>query len=329
MRRLLRRMRDWFRPKGGPAILMYHRIAKPDVDPWGLSVSPERFADQVEALRAHRTTLSIDDLVDQLQSGDLPQDALALTFDDGYVDNLLRAKPILEANSVSATFFLPTGLIGTREEFWWDELARMVLLHPEPLSTNVMVEGNCVQIDLPAFDPALEPRSGWRAWHPPMTAREKVYQMLWRSLWERAPERRTVAMEQSRRVFGAKPPNPKDLPMDAEEVRRLVSDRVSVGAHGCFHQPLTRLTAAQCLEELQRSRLEAEVLSALPVTGFAYPHGACNAEIVAMTRRAGYRWACSTRETAINPEQTNLYDLPRIAMGDWKGDALLAKLATI
>jgi hypothetical protein len=48
MRRLVRRMRRWFRRRGGPAILMYHRIATLEVDPWGPSVSPERFAEQVQ-----------------------------------------------------------------------------------------------------------------------------------------------------------------------------------------------------------------------------------------------------------------------------------------
>jgi hypothetical protein len=47
VRRLMRRLHRWFRRRGGPAILMYHRIATPDVDPWGLSVSPKRFAEQV------------------------------------------------------------------------------------------------------------------------------------------------------------------------------------------------------------------------------------------------------------------------------------------
>ena len=137
MRRLVQRLHRWFRRRDGPAILMYHRIATPDVDPWGLSVSPERFAEQVQALRARRTILSMDAFVTRLRSGDLPHDAVALTFDDGYLDNLRRAKPILEAADVPATVFLTTGRIGTGKEFWWDELARMVLSRAEPLSASV------------------------------------------------------------------------------------------------------------------------------------------------------------------------------------------------
>ena len=301
MRRLVRRLHRWFRRRGGPAILMYHRIATPDVDPWGLSVSPERFAEQVQALRARRTILSMDAFVARLQSGDLPHDAVALTFDDGYLDNLHQAKPILEAADVPATVFLTTGRIGTGEEFWWDELARMVLSRAEPLSASVTVEPDGLQIELPPIDPEMEPRVTWRAWDRPVTAREATYRTLWQALQDCAPDSREGAMAQLRRVFGATRPNPEDLPMRAADVRRLVSDRVSVGAHGCTHQPLTSLPAAARVEEIQRSRVEAEALSGLPVTGFAYPHGDRDAETIDMVRRAGYRWACSTREATIDP----------------------------
>jgi peptidoglycan/xylan/chitin deacetylase (PgdA/CDA1 family) len=326
---LVRQLHRWFNRGGGPAILMYHRIAAPPVDPWGLSVSPERFAEQVQALCAHRVTLSMDAFVDRLQMGELPYNAVALTFDDGYRDNLCQAKPILEAAGVPATVFITTGRIGMDEEFWWDELARLVLTRAEPLSAHVRVESDGLQIDLPPIDPNIEPRVTWRNWNQPVTAREATYQRLWQALQNCAPERRESVMTQLREVCGATRPNPDDLPMSAIEVRTLVSDRVSVGAHGCSHQPLTRMPATARLEEIRRSRLEAGALSALPVTGFAYPHGDRDAETIDMVRRTGYRWACSTREATINPVRLNLHDLPRFAVRNWSASTLLSKLRTI
>jgi peptidoglycan/xylan/chitin deacetylase (PgdA/CDA1 family) len=327
VRRLVKRLRRWLRHRDGPAILMYHRIAAPDLDPWGLSVSPERFAEQIQTLRARRTMLSMDAFVARLQSGDLPNDAVAFTFDDGYLDNLRRAKPILEAANIPATVFLTTGSIGTGKEFWWDELARMILSRAEPISTSVMVdEANELQIDLPPIDPETEPRATWRAWERPATAREATYQTLWQALQGCGAECREEAMAELRRLFGSTRPNPEDLPMSAADVRRLVSGRISVGAHGCTHQLLTRLPVAARFEEIQRSRAEAEALSALPVLGFAYPHGDRDAETIDMVRRAGYGWACSTCEATIDSLCTDPHDLPRIAVGDWPANTLLVKL---
>ena len=300
MRRLMRRLYRWFGRKGGPAILMYHRIATPDVDPWGLSVSPERFAEQVQALRVRRSVLSMHAFVARLRSRTLPHDAVALTFDDGYSDNLRRAKPILEAAGVPATVFITTGRIGADKEFWWDELARMVLPRAEPLFGDVIVNANDLQIDLPPIDRAAEPRVNWRAWDRPVTAREATYKTLWRALQSCTPDGREAAMVRLRRLFGASHPNPEDLPMCAADIRRLVSNHISLGAHGCTHQLLTSLAPAARMEEIQRSRVEAEALSGLPVTGFTYPHGDRDTETIDMVRRAGYRWACSTSEAIIN-----------------------------
>ena len=329
MRGLLRRLHQRLRRWGGPAILMYHRIATPDVDPWGLSISPERFAEQVQALRARRTVLSMDAFVARLSSRNLPHDAIALTFDDGYSDNLRQAKPILEAAGVPATVFLTTGRIGASEEFWWDELARMVLVRAEPISGNVMVDANDLQIKLPPIDLAMEPRVNWRAWDRPVTAREATYQRLWQTLQSCTPDGRETAMAQLRRLFGTTHSNPEDLPMCAADIRALVSNRISVGAHGCTHQPLTSLAPAARIEEIQRSRVETEALSGLPVTGFTYPYGDRNAETIDMVRRAGYRWACSTREAIIDPLCVNLHDMPRIAAGDWHANTLLVRLGAV
>jgi peptidoglycan/xylan/chitin deacetylase (PgdA/CDA1 family) len=308
---------------------MYHRIAASDVDPWGLLVSPERFAAHVQALRAHRTVLSMDVFVARLRSRDLPHDAIALTFDDGYSDNLCQAKPILEAAGVPATVFLTTGRIGTGREFWWDELARMVLARPAPVSGNVMVDANDLQIDLPPIDLGMEPRVSWRAWDRAVTAREETYQRLWQALQGCAPGGREPAMAQLRGLFGAISPNPKDLPMCAADIRKLVSNRISIGAHGCTHQLLTSLPPAARIEEIQRSKVEAEALSGLPVTGFTYPHGDRDAETIDMVRQAGYRWACSTCEATVDPLCANLHDLPRLAVGDWRANRLLARLGGV
>ena len=47
---------------------------------------------------------------------------MVITFDDGYRDNLLVAKPLLEQHGLPATVFVTTGYVGPGRDFWWDEL---------------------------------------------------------------------------------------------------------------------------------------------------------------------------------------------------------------
>jgi peptidoglycan/xylan/chitin deacetylase (PgdA/CDA1 family) len=51
--------------------------------------------------------------------------SVAITFDDGYTDNYQAAARILERHDTPATFFIATGFIGERREYWWDELEQI------------------------------------------------------------------------------------------------------------------------------------------------------------------------------------------------------------
>ena len=53
---------------------MYHRVANEVCDPWGLAVSPEKFADQLDWIKQHRTPLSLSDFVELNSQGKLPRD---------------------------------------------------------------------------------------------------------------------------------------------------------------------------------------------------------------------------------------------------------------
>src|SRR5436309_3311860 len=128
LKRLLRPLsRSVHRARRGrwPVILMYHRIGVPDADdPWALAVSPDHFAQQLDALRRHRQVISLKELVSRLSERDLPIDSAVITFDDGYADNLHVAKPLLEQHKLPATVFVTAGAVGREAEFWWDELGR-------------------------------------------------------------------------------------------------------------------------------------------------------------------------------------------------------------
>src|SRR5206468_2122855 len=111
----------------GAIILTYHRIADPDSDPLLLSVSPSCFADHLNVIRKHYRAISLQDLVQRLTRRETLSGLVAVTFDDGYADNLQRAKPMLERYEVPATVFVASDAVGRVTEFPWDELERLLL----------------------------------------------------------------------------------------------------------------------------------------------------------------------------------------------------------
>ncbi len=92
-------------------VLCYHSISRaPEVD---LAIDPSVFREQVLLLRALGfQLLSFADLVYRLLRWGPPRRNVAcITFDDGYLDNLTQAAPILADLRVPATTFITSGLM--------------------------------------------------------------------------------------------------------------------------------------------------------------------------------------------------------------------------
>jgi peptidoglycan/xylan/chitin deacetylase (PgdA/CDA1 family) len=327
MRALLRRFRRSRRRDPQPAILMYHRIAAPAVDPWGLAVRPDRFEAQLAWLAAKRTPLSMPELVRRLQLGSIPDDAVAVTFDDGYGDNLAQAAPRLQAADVPATVFLAAAAIGQRREFWWDEVARGILSREEGLDVDVRVNGSVVRLAFDAMTAAdAAAADGWRAWQEPRSARQRTYLDLWGALRNASAGARDAALERFRELAAIPPPQPGDLPMTAAEVSRLRGYDVAVGGHTLTHPVLPQLTPAEQRREILDGKWLCEQLAGSPIDGFAYPHGAVDAECRAAVRDSGFKWACSTAHGFV-AAASDPFALPRIFVQDWDAAALEAALS--
>ncbi|MCX6800315.1 MAG: polysaccharide deacetylase family protein [Candidatus Falkowbacteria bacterium] len=110
---------NWFSKPS--IILFYHRVASIENDPNLLSVNPENFEKQLLYLKDHFKIISLKELAKRISSKKIVKGLVAITFDDGYVDNLTNALPILEKLQVPATIFVTAGKIGSSEPFYWDE----------------------------------------------------------------------------------------------------------------------------------------------------------------------------------------------------------------
>lgn len=94
---------SWRRPR----ILMYHMVQphRAGAKFNGLRVTPERFETQVRWLRKQGFSFyTVSELWAQWDK--LPERAVAITFDDGYADNLHYALPILARYDAKATIYV-------------------------------------------------------------------------------------------------------------------------------------------------------------------------------------------------------------------------------
>jgi peptidoglycan/xylan/chitin deacetylase (PgdA/CDA1 family) len=332
MRGWLRSLRPWRRSRGqGGVILMYHRVVRSLLDPWRLCLSPENFNEQLEALRRHRTVLPLAELASRVASGGCLDGCVAITFDDGYADNLLIAAPILREHGIPATLFLATGKVGTRREFWWDELQRLVWVSaPLPAELSFTLRSGTFAFQLDARAQTEPLRHAWYAEDPPQCQRHRVFLQIWALLQRECDQEQRAALDQLTRQIGdtaAARLNPQlDRAMTAEEVRHLArGGYFEIASHTATHPVLTRLTPKKQAVELERSREDIRRLVGDAPAGLSYPYGSVDDSIAGLARSIGYRYGCSSIQRTVSAGD-RLMLLGRIAVGDWSGEDLLRVL---
>ena len=98
-------------PRARLSVLVFHRVL-PGVDPlYPEAMDATRFTQICHWVRSMFSVLPLDEAVRRMRAGTLPERALAVTFDDGYADNLQVAMPILNRLGLPATFFIATGFL--------------------------------------------------------------------------------------------------------------------------------------------------------------------------------------------------------------------------
>ena len=318
--------------KRAPLILLYHSIAEVESDPWSLSVSPAHFAEHLDVITSSHRPLPLSELVRRSADGRAPPDAVALTIDDGYANNLLAAKPLLERAGVPATVFIATGMLGG-SEFWWDELARLVLdtSGGSPLRLRFPDgerEWPVVEESMDAD--AMRVHRAWRASRDaPTTMRQRAFLELYRLMRALRPDERAAVMSELGAWSGAASVGAPLRSLTEAELAELARGTlVEIGAHTVSHPVLATLPLDAQRSEMFESRARLTDLLDRPITSLAYPFGGpkeYSAGSVAIARELGFDLACANVHGALRPT-TDRHELPRVMIRDWGGEELERRL---
>jgi peptidoglycan/xylan/chitin deacetylase (PgdA/CDA1 family) len=103
-------------------VLCYHQVGDPAND--CSTVSSAAFREQMAFLKHHYAVLPLSQAVEAARTAGTGQRLVAITFDDGYLDNATNAAPILRALELPACFFVSTDLISSSRPFPHDIVQR-------------------------------------------------------------------------------------------------------------------------------------------------------------------------------------------------------------
>ena len=314
---------------------MYHRIAQPDFDPWGLCVSPQHFFEQLEVLLRFSSVRPLTDVLHLREQKTKPCRAVALTFDDGYADNLLVARPLLERFQVPATVFLTAAALGSPYEFWWDELSRILLQTDSlPSTLELTIAGEVFRWTLrnsrSSGDIEYRGPQAWKIKEPSSATRQTLYQSVWGLLKRLSYSEQRRALDQLLHWACMEPVSREShRSLTISEAIALGSgDLMTIGAHTITHPELSSHPEVVQKKEIRGSKHTLERVFNREITQFAYPYGAYSPETVRLVRDAGFRLACSTLQRTV-PRDLNQYELPRYQVQNWSGEEFGRKLAAI
>ncbi len=291
-------------------ILMYHRITDPSIDPWNLIVDPENFRAQMEVLRRFADVVPLKELPGALRHRGEGNPVVAITFDDGYQDNLEFALPALEKHGCPATVFLATGWIGRNVPFWWDRLA-WILFAPDELPETLELEIGDTRLTW--SNPKNSFTSGVTK-----EDRDMLHRRIWSTLRLEPSPIQDAAIDTLALWAGLDPrADVSGRPMSEDEVRRVAeSGTITVGAHSHTHRPLAELSPACQESEIERSLDRCEQIVGYRPDTFAFPHGSFSEATIEAVTRSDLVLACST-EADLTWTASPPLALPRVAVMNW------------
>lgn len=269
---------------GRAAVLAYHRVASVEVDPWELAVTPGHFAEQLAVLQGTGTVRPLHELLGESVTSRVAarRAQFAVTFDDGYVDNLDAAVPLLESFQSPATVFIAPGLLG-RRTYWWDVLAVLVLgsgLDAARVLSAAQASG------------AL---NGGPVLPTGEVDARAVHDLLYNRLAVRHVDAIEVALDDLARALGVELPVPDGRPMTAAELRLLSAHPlISIGVHTMTHPRLPDLPPAESREEIRDAVHQLDELLGSARRVLAYPYGALSPGVVRVAADLGFDHAVTT-----------------------------------
>lgn len=286
---------SWRTAPNGLYSVNFHRIGNrkdTEFDPCVYSCTTEELDAHIKFFKQNFDIISLKALTELLSNNKKPKSKLlCLTFDDGYIDNFSNALPVLCNNNVSATFFIATGLVGSRHVPWWDKVAYLIKRHTP----------NRVHLD---------------AWRNEVVF-ENCQERFIRAVLQAVKNCKLPAQKQISQLEQAlhhQDGYPRAEFMDWHHLNTLVESGMELGAHSHNHDILTKLSEDELFYELSHSKALLESNLGCDISAFSYPVGSkatYDKRVIEGLKDTGYELAFNFQPGINTIPSTNPYDLHR------------------
>lgn len=305
---------------------MYHRVATPPSDVWKIAVSPQNFEAQLQVLQRTGRVVPLNTLVQSVKAGKVLNGAIALTFDDGYADNVEVALPLLERYHLPATFFLTSIEQGP---FWWDSLELLLLTTPQLPAKLLLPNGGHIDLDKESIL-THEMQQRHQMWKPfemePPTRRAQLYLDLWQQMRPLIPAEQQNFLHQLHQLNAIVPAAPNNV-SSAQQLQSLNKHPlIEIGAHTAQHPALGMHAAGFQQDQISKNKTALERRFDQKINSLAYPYGHYNSDSLQVAASLQFDAAFTTNPERLT-KRSHPYQLGRFQVADWNGDLFKQKLS--
>jgi peptidoglycan/xylan/chitin deacetylase (PgdA/CDA1 family) len=254
----------------GSRIMIYHGICQKDHTLFNpIFLTAKVFEAHLALYKKYCNVVSLDDYYSQNFSND--QFNICITFDDGFANNYKYVLPLLEQYRLPATFFI-TGIRDAGYDILWNDFLGIVSKYG---TDTIDYEGD--KYIKGKYDKYISTADGISLTEKLRSADFNEKSKMMELLYPLPPFKNNKAIEDYW------------LQMTTDEIRKLASSSlVNIGAHGYYHNDLSRANISDALWELKASKTFLEDLIQKPVNSMAFPYGSYSQPVIDAAKNAGY-----------------------------------------
>jgi peptidoglycan/xylan/chitin deacetylase (PgdA/CDA1 family) len=282
-------------------VLMYHRIL-PSNDPRfiaeepGMLVTPETFDMHLREVKKYFEIVNLKDWIHKKQLGEpLPTKACVITFDDGWLDNLEFALPILKQHQIPATLFAVAEKIGTNFQFW----PNMVMWLLFNGGSDALKQHPLLGKKIPEHKTNMD--------------REFAAAYILQ-LKQFSDAEIFAALDEIGKSTNLFDNMPRAL-MNWDELKQMqASGLIDIGSHTCNHKRLTQhLSQPELQHEICESKYILERHLNHKIDLFCFPNGDYNQAALELVKST-YLAAVTTQKGIVSNNNFSLHELKRIGL---------------
>ncbi len=242
----------------------------------GRHLPAKEFEKHIQYYQRHFDIVSLSQIYAIRQKNIIPKrTTIALTFDDGFINNLDTALPILEKYKVPATFFVTTAPIENKDSLLFSEILEIGCAIPQKDEVQL---GNIIFKRTGKYQWISEGGQSLYAFLRQQKSQEKNRLVQdWKIRYKLDEQIKKI----DKQCYAL---------MNEKDLKQLASSPlIELGSHTHSHHLLTSLSDDELRFELQRSKSLLEKITGRKVESIAFPDGFYDKRVIDFSVNEGYK----------------------------------------